>query len=82
MRILIADDINLEDIEPVLEGLALLGTGGGGSPDLGHETLSINLARGRRITLIDHDAVENDALIVSGGIMGSVKLQKLVCARF
>ncbi len=75
---MITYDITLEDIEPLLEGLALLGTGGGGSPEWGREILLNDLARGRRITLIDPDSVEDDALIVSGGIMGSVKtLEKM-----
>lgn len=67
-----------EDIEALLEGLAILGTGGGGSPQWGKAILEQDLAAGRTITIIDPEDIADDALIVCGGIMGSVKtLEKM-----
>lgn len=62
-----------EDIDPLLEGLAILGTGGGGEPAWGRAILEREFAEGREIRIVDPDDVADDALVVSGGIMGSVK---------
>lgn len=66
-------NINREDLEPLLEGVAILGTGGGGSPDWGRGIILNDFKRGREYTIIDPDEIEDDAVVVSGGIMGSVK---------
>jgi DUF917 family protein len=63
-----------QDIEPLLEGLAILGTGGGGAPDWGREIMAQDFAVGRQPTIIDLDEIADDATVVSGGIMGSVKV--------
>lgn len=65
--------ITTNDVEPLLEGLAILGTGGGGNPQWGRAILEADLARGRELVLIDPDEVADEALVVCGGIMGSVK---------
>lgn len=66
------------DVEALIEGLAVLGTGGGGSPLWGKAILEKDLAAGREIVIVDPEDVADDALIVSGGIMGSVKtLEKM-----
>lgn len=62
-----------EHVEPLLEGLAILGTGGGGSPEWGKAILEKELSSGRDLHLIKMEDIPDDALIVSGGIMGSVK---------
>lgn len=62
-----------EDIIPLIEGLAILGTGGGGSPKMGKAILEKVFAEGREIWIVDPAEIEDDSLIVSGGIMGSVK---------
>jgi len=62
-----------EDISPLCKGLAVLGTGGGGSPDWGEAILRKELADGRELIIIDPEDIDDSALIVSGGIMGSVK---------
>jgi len=62
-----------EDIEPLIEGLAILGTGGGGSPEWGRAILERDLSEGRELVLVDPEDVPDEALVVSGGIMGSVK---------
>ncbi len=61
------------DIEPLLEGLAIMGTGGGGNPEWGRAILANDLTRGRELWLVSPDDIPDDALVVSGGMMGSVK---------
>lgn len=63
-----------EDIEPLLEGLTILGTGGGGAPGWGRAILQNEFARGRELRIIDPMAVSDDARVSSGGIMGSTKI--------
>src|SRR5512143_2457463 len=46
-----------EEIEPLLEGLAIQGTGGGGSPDWGRQILENEFRRGRTMRLVDPDAL-------------------------
>lgn len=62
-----------DDISPLLEGLAILGTGGGGNPEWGKMILEQDVRMGRSWVLLDPDDVADDATVVSGGIMGSVK---------
>lgn len=64
--------ITPSDIDPLLEGLAILGTGGGGNPQWGRAILEKDLAEGRDLVLVDPDVVPDDALVTCGGIMGSV----------
>jgi len=51
-----------------------MGTGGGGSAAFGRAIIENDLARGRRYTLASLNEIPDDALVVSGGIMGSVKV--------
>ncbi|MFZ2330372.1 MAG: DUF917 domain-containing protein, partial [Atribacterota bacterium] len=70
--------IKIENLEPLLEGLAILGTGGGGSPAWGREIMVNDFNKGREYNIIDPEEIENDSVVVSGGIMGSVKtLEKM-----
>lgn len=62
-----------KDIDPLLEGLAILGTGGGGSPQWGKAILEHDLDQGRSVQIVDPQDVPDGACIASGGIMGSVK---------
>jgi DUF917 family protein len=66
-------DLTLEDIRPLLEGLAIMGTGGGGNPAWGRMILEQDVRMGRTWHIIAPEDVPDDATIVSGGIMGSVK---------
>lgn len=63
-----------EDIEPLLEGLAIYGTGGGGSPAWGKAIMEHDLAVGRTYRLISPGDLPDHATVVSGGYMGSVKV--------
>jgi hypothetical protein len=62
------------DIDPLLEGLAIFGTGGGGSPAWGKAILENDFANGRTPSLVDLDSIPDDCTVVCGGIMGSVKV--------
>jgi DUF917 family protein len=61
------------DIEPLLAGLAILGTGGGGNPDWGRQILENDLRRGRTWNVVALDQIADDATVVCAGMMGSVK---------
>ena len=65
---------SLEDVSPLLEGLAILGTGGGGSPSWGRAILEHDFSMGRIPTIIPLEDIDDDATVVSGGMMGSVKV--------
>lgn len=65
--------ISPEQIPALLEGLAILGNGGGGSPAWGRKILENDLRRGRSWKIVDPEAVPDDWTIVSGGILASVK---------
>lgn len=67
-------ELKHEDIEPLLEGLAILGTGGGGSPAWGKAILEHDFASGRVPRLVDLTEIADHSTVVSGGIMGSVKV--------
>lgn len=62
-----------EDMEPLLEGVGALGTGGGGNPSWGRVIMETDLGRGFTYRIIPPEEVPDDALVVSGGYMGSVK---------
>ena len=63
-----------EDVAPLLEGLAIVGTGGGGSPSWGQAILEHDFAVGRTPGIIPLEEIDDDATVVSGGVMGSVKV--------
>ncbi len=63
-----------EDVAPLLEGLAIVGTGGGGSPSWGHAILEHDFAVGRTPSIIPLEEIDDNATVVSGGVMGSVKV--------
>ncbi len=61
------------DVDPLLEGLAVFGTGGGGSAEWGRAIMRNDFARGRLPKVVSLEDISNEATVVSGGIMGSVK---------
>jgi len=65
--------LNKDLIDPLLEGLAIYGTGGGGSSEFGRKILLNDMDLGRDVEIVKPEDVENDAFVVSGGILGSVK---------
>jgi hypothetical protein len=62
-----------KDIDTLLEGLAILGTGGGGNPSWGRLILENDVAHGRAWNIVPLEDVPDDWTIVCGGMMGSVK---------
>jgi len=62
-----------EDVEPLLEGVGALGTGGGGDPAWGRVIMERDLRQGLTYRIIPPEEVPDDAVVVSGGYMGSVK---------
>ena len=67
-----------DEIEPLLEGLAIQGTGGGGSPDWGRQILDNEFRQGRTVRIVDPNALPDEAQVACGGIMGSVKALELI----
>ncbi len=65
--------LTANDIDPLLEGLAIMGTGGGGNPAWGKMILEQDVRMGRAWNVIAPEDLPDDATVVSGGIMGSVK---------
>ncbi|RKX41992.1 MAG: hypothetical protein DRP33_04475 [Thermotogae bacterium] len=70
------------ELEALIEGAAILGTGGGGDREFGIAILEDDVRKSREWIMIDPVDVPDEALVVSGGIMGSVKalLEKSVRA--
>ena len=62
------------DVEPLLEGLTILGTGGGGAPGWGRAILHNEFGRGREMRIVDPQAIADNARVSCGGIMGSTKI--------
>lgn len=62
-----------DDVEPLLEGVGALGTGGGGNPAWGRVIMERDLRQGLTYRIIPPEEVPDDAVVVSGGYMGSVK---------
>jgi DUF917 family protein len=66
--------ITKQNLDVFLEGVAILGTGGGGSPAFGKLILENDLEVGRTPIIVQPEEVPDDAVVASGGFMGSVKL--------
>lgn len=65
--------LDKSDVDALLIGLGIYGTGGGGDPEWGRKILENDFSRGRVYNIVDPEDVEDDAFVCSGGIMGSVK---------
>jgi len=65
-----------KDVEHLIMGAAILGTGGGGNPEEGLNMLKKDLKEGRRLTILSLDEVPNDALIVCPYFCGSIAPSK------
>jgi uncharacterized protein len=61
-----------EDVNDLIRGLTLLGTGGGGRPDLGLEALLPHIEAGRAVPWVAPEAVPDDAWVCSVFGMGSI----------
>ncbi|MGW5200994.1 DUF917 domain-containing protein [Streptomyces spiralis] len=63
--------LELDDLEDLARGAALLGTGGGGDPYIGTLLVAEELRRGRTIRLIEPDEVDDEALVIASAFMGA-----------
>jgi uncharacterized protein len=62
----------VEDVHALIDGLTLLGTGGGGRPEQGLESLLPHVRAGRSIAWVSPDAIPDDAWVCSTFGMGSI----------
>lgn len=61
------------DLDALLSGLGVMGTGGGGDPEgWGRSVFETDRAAGRSYRLIDPVDVPDDAFVLSGGYLGSI----------
>jgi DUF917 family protein len=65
-----------EDVRDLIRGLTLMGTGGGGRPDLGMDYLLPHIQEGKIIELSPPDVIPDDAWTCSVFGMGSIAPQK------
>jgi DUF917 family protein len=72
-------DLTESDIEALAIGAAILGCGGGGSPYIAKLRCLQELRRGRRITIVGVDELDDDAQVLSLGGIGApaVTIEKL-----
>lgn len=63
---------NRQDIEDFVRGCTFLGTGGGGNPKKGIESLVSELDKGNEIGWIDLNSLEDDELTCCPFLMGSI----------
>jgi len=64
-----------EQLDDLLAGLVVLGTGGGGDPVRGAAQMAADYAKGRRYELIAPEDVPDDAFVVSGGFIGHMAIR-------
>jgi DUF917 family protein len=63
-----------DELESMLIGVGILGTGGGGDPEgFGKPLIEWDLKKGREYRIISPEKIEDDAFVVSGGYAGSIK---------
>jgi len=65
-----------EDVKDLIRGLTLMGTGGGGRPDMGIDYLLPHIREGKEITLKPPEAIPHDSWTCSVFGMGSIAPQK------
>ncbi|MFC5996292.1 DUF917 domain-containing protein [Pseudonocardia hispaniensis] len=73
-----AFQLTVDDLPDLVRGAALLGTGGGGDPQIGRVLVAHALGD-RSITILDPDDLDDDALVIPTAMMGapSVLLERL-----
>ncbi|MGC9180842.1 MAG: DUF917 domain-containing protein [Vulcanisaeta sp.] len=63
--------LSKQDVEDLVVGAAILGTGGGGDPYIGKLMVLQELERGKRVEIVGVDEVDNDSFIVPVAAMGT-----------
>jgi DUF917 family protein len=71
--------LGIEDVDDLAMGASFLGAGGGGDPHIGALMVKRELRAGRRIEILDPDALPDDALVMPTAMMGAptVLLEKI-----
>ncbi|KYH40944.1 MAG: Protein of unknown function DUF917 [Candidatus Bathyarchaeota archaeon B26-2] len=65
--------LSMDELESMLVGVGILGTGGGGDPELfGRPLVEWDLKKGREYRVIDPESVDDESFVVCGGYAGSV----------
>jgi len=68
-----------DELESMLIGVGILGTGGGGDPEFfGRPLIEWDLKKGREYRIVDPQEIRDDAFVVSGGYAGSVSAFKSI----
>jgi DUF917 family protein len=62
----------IDDVHALVDGLTLLGTGGGGRPEQGLQSLLPHVEAGRSVAWVSPDAIPDDAWVCSTFGMGSI----------
>ena len=72
-----------EDVENLVIGASILGSGGGGDPYIGKLMLLTAIEKGKEIKILDVDVVDNDDFIIPIAAMGTptVLIEKLPSGR-
>lgn len=70
----------VDDVHDLINGLTLLGTGGGGRPEQGLESLLPHVRAGRSVGWVSPDAIADDAWVCSTFGMGSIAPTKSLSA--
>lgn len=64
--------LSKKEVEYLIEGALILGTGGGGDPEEGRELLLNDLKEGRTISIIDPEELEEEDLTICAYAAGSI----------
>lgn len=71
--------LDRDEMQNMLIGVGILGTGGGGDPDrFGKPLIEWDLKKGREYRIISPEKVKDDAFVVCGGYAGSVSSFKSI----
>lgn len=70
----------VDDVKDLIRGLTLMGTGGGGRPDVGMDYLLPHVREGKSIPLTPPEAIPDEAWTCSAFGMGSIAPQRTLSA--
>lgn len=70
-----------EEVDDIALGAGLLGSGGGGNPEMGRLLVRLAIKTGKEVRLVSHEDLPDSALTVACGLVGSpiVGYEKLFC---
>ena len=65
-------ELSVQDVKDIIMGCTVLGTGGGGDPEIGLKLLEDDFKNGRKFILADLDEIPDDGYVASPYVCGSV----------